>query len=167
MRGVSHTAVVKAVRSSRLSASVSRSASDPRKYLIDSDLADQEWVPGTQELMQTNRAVKTDAIEGVGDSKETYAKSRAMRETYAAKIAQLEYEVKSGKYVDAEEVRQAWVAVAGVVRSKFGSLPSKAKQQIQDLTIKQYETLEILVREILTDIADSDPFEQSNENEAI
>lgn len=141
-RGISHTAVQKAIKSGRLVKCLTKSASGAVK-IADANLADKEWAANTDqskplnvisgepnrrratattpfELRQSEgmpaksskKAVPTQESEpaveisaqdfGGGPS---YAKSRAIREAYQARLSRLEYEEKAGKMVPADKTR--------------------------------------------------------------
>lgn len=163
LRGISHQAVRKAIDSGRLINSVVKSQGASKIQLIDSDLADKEWVPGTQEAMATQGTAGPKAGKEDNKVSASYAAARALRENYAARIAKLEFEIKSGKYVDAEEVRQSWLNVSAIARTKISGIPSKAKQRITEMTVEQVQVLEEIVAEVLTEIAETDPSSEEHE----
>ena len=67
---------------------------------IDSELADRDWEANTNDAMARNQGPN-------------YNTSRAVRETYQAKIARLDYEERCNKLVDAEMVkREGDIAIA-------------------------------------------------------
>jgi len=122
-RGVSHTAVRKALATGRITASPDGT--------IDPVAADRQWGSSTDfskpsnSLMGSSRnriasAVASDPLGspgiddglppppgdvGVSRLAASYAASRAVREAYVAKLAKLDFEQRSGKLVDADEVR--------------------------------------------------------------
>ncbi len=88
-RGVSHVAVLKALRTGRI-----RQGPDG---LIDSDEADREWARNTHPAMRAPRAVPSAAQAG-------YSQARAVRAHYEALLAKREYEEKAASLVSADEV---------------------------------------------------------------
>lgn len=165
-RGVSHVAVLNAIKSGRLGKSVTRDDKD--RPLIDSELADAEWLPTTKEVFKDEASgkpgdrdrarppVSTRPLAAVpaGGPPMTFAEARELRENYLAKLAQLDFEERSAKLVDAEEVKKQWVVVASIIRTKVLGIPSKSRQRMPDMTPEQYATLESIVRETLEDLAD-------------
>ncbi len=161
-RGVSINAVSKAVKQGRISC-----ARDSNGYaMIDAVVADREWAANTGHSKmygngeaapqrphpQQPPAPEPEAPRG-GPS---YAQSRAVREAYQARLAKLDYEEQTGKLINADEVKERWLHIAGLVRTKVSGIPSKAKQRISDLTTEHYLELETIVREALEDLADGD-----------
>lgn len=141
-RGVSHTAVRKALASGRITAGDDGS--------IDPVLADTQWststdlskplnsVSGVPKKRRAPGAV-SDPIgsagwEGslgapaeVGGPRlaNSYAASRAAREAYLARLAKLEFEQKSAKLVDADEVRAQIFALGRRMRDTLLGIPDR------------------------------------------
>lgn len=141
LRGVSRQAVEQAIAEGRISV---KKAEDGRA-LLDPDVADKEWD------RNTGPSGKRDNMQGSGP---TYSQSRAFREAYRAKLAELEFKEKSGKLVDADEVKKKWSQLIAITRNKILGIPSKAKSQIPHLGIDEIGVLDELVREALNEIAD-------------
>lgn len=151
-RGISHVAVLKAIQSGRLVKSITHDAAGKPK-IGDPDLADSEWAANTDQAKPLNRisgepkrrketataayeprqsaaaqapvpmaAPPTDAGDTGGPS---YAKSRAVREAYQARLAKLDYEEKSGKLLPADAVRVAMFNAARKARDMLMALPDR------------------------------------------
>ncbi|MDP2735777.1 MAG: hypothetical protein Q8P12_06235 [bacterium] len=133
-RGVSHTAVAKAVRTGR----ISRTA----EGLIDPEVADREWEENTNPAKAFSSVVNnsghrrsTDSppMPFAGSEEATspanglppIAQSRAIREAYEARIRKLDYEVRKGKLVNADEVRVAAFNVARITRDRLMVMPDR------------------------------------------
>ena len=143
-RGVSHTAVRKAVAAGRITAGPDGT--------IDPAVADQEWAASTDLSKPRNSVIgvpnkrrdpgaPSDRLGTMapaagqalneatpGDSARlasSYAASRAARETYLARLAKLEFEQKSGKLVDADEVRAQIFALGRRARDGLLGLPDR------------------------------------------
>jgi hypothetical protein len=139
-RKVSHTAVRKALAAGRITAGPDG--------LIDPALADQQWATSTNLSKPRNSVIgeprkrraagaPPDPIGAPGlddaappDSGATrlvssYAASRAAREGYLARLAKLEFEVKSGKLVDADEVRAQIFALGRRLRDAMIGMPDR------------------------------------------
>ena len=143
-RGVSHTAVLKALETGRIVAG----ADGP----IDPAVADRQWVestdlakprnsvtgvpkkrrmpgapsdplgsPGSEASEPSNGAANGDTSRLVS----SYAASRAAREGYQARLAKLEFEKRSGKLVDAYEVRAQHFALGRRVRDSLRGIPDR------------------------------------------
>jgi hypothetical protein len=132
-RGCSHAAVAKAIKSGRLARSLHRD--EKGRVRIDPRVADKEWSANTNEMKRTNGSAKeSESFAGTSvtapgvitreeslpaeshalgpppslvelEGEPSLADSRAAKEYYYALLAQLDYEQKSGKLIDAEEAR--------------------------------------------------------------
>lgn len=65
---------------------------------IDSVRADRDWDANTDPVQQARR-------RGTPRSDDTYMRARGARETYMARLAQLDYERRVGELIPAQEVR--------------------------------------------------------------
>jgi len=142
-RGVSHTAVRKALASGRITASDDGT--------IDAALADEEWATSTNLSKPRNsvigvlKAPRRELVSprpvggpvdeapsslpagsgGAGRLASSYADSRAARESYLARLAKLEFEERSGKLVDADDVRAQVFALGRRMRDAMVTLPDR------------------------------------------
>lgn len=140
---VSTPAVTKALSKGRITGEKIRG-----KWYLDPDGAAQEWVAnsryrieaaGARELQKTVKAIPKRAI----------VDSRALKEEYDAKLAQLKYEKAAGELVPAAEVQAAWCSIIAIARTRLLAVPSNAKIRIPSLTAAHVEILEELMREAL------------------
>lgn len=121
-RGVAHTTVIKAARRGRIPLTRGK---------IDPDAADKAWADNTDEAQRRPPTRSTNgqhvAADGAAMSPDglNYAKSRAVRETYLARLAALEYDVKKGKLVNAEEVSARIFAAARAARDILLGMPDR------------------------------------------
>ena len=89
-----------------------------------------ERPPGcNRPLAKARQAPRRDAPAGPD-----YNVSRAVRETYLAKLVGLEYERKSGNLRDAEEVRKAFFEANRRARDLLLALPDRAAATVAGLT---------------------------------
>jgi len=141
-RGVSHTAVRKALASGRITAGANG--------MIDPALADGQWSHSTDLSKPRNSVngvprkrrapeVASDPIGSPGWEGSpaapvesggprlvsSYAASRAAREAYLARLAKLEFEQKSAKLVDADEVRAQIFALGRRMRDTLLGIPDR------------------------------------------
>ena len=143
-RGVSHTAVQKALATGRIVA-----GEDGR---IDPAVADSQWARSTNLAKPRNSVIgvpkkrrtpgaPSDPLgthdSGVGEAPNgaatddaarlvsSYAGSRAAREAYLARLAKLEFEQRSGKLVDADEVRAQIFALGRRARDSLLGVPDR------------------------------------------
>ena len=142
-RGVSHTAVGKAIKAGRIS-------QEP-DGTIDPAKADAAWERNTlpsQNLNATAKPVGTRVetrvattpkvstsqvstrevstpLETTRAAAPDYQTSRAIREAYAARLAKLEYEERTGKLISAEDVSVRTFNLARRMRDRMLTLPRR------------------------------------------
>jgi hypothetical protein len=115
-RGISHTAVQKAIRQGRI-----HPTSDGK---IDVEQADRDWSRNTTPAIALRRSTQVHrAPDPSGGT--TYAQSRAVRELYLARLAKIEFEEKSGKLVSRDEVTVAAFTKARTVRDNLLNIPDR------------------------------------------
>ena len=144
-RGLDKEAVRRAIISGRLSRSVKKNG---RVYDIDPDLADQEWKEHTDPSKQNNGKPNTG-----GSAPPSLTQARAVREMYAARLAQLEYEERSGSLTKVEDVKLAAFKTARLTRDAMLNIPARVVNEIVALLgdvepDKRHEIDLILRREI-------------------
>lgn len=83
----------------------------------------------------------------------TIAQSNAITAAYKARITKLEYEEKSHKLVNAEQIKLRMVAMIKAAQSKLRGVPTKAKSSIPTLTVRDIEVLENLIDDALQELA--------------
>lgn len=174
-RGVSATAVHRAVKSGRLTKSVTITAAG-RPSINSIELADREWAAST-DLTKAPTAVIVRAeqqqppatpppAEGAvedepgeelpeGDPNRTPTLSDALarEKHWSAKTKELEYKKRIGELVDARELEMRIVDEYSRCRTKLLGLPRKAKAALPHLSHADVVALDNLVREALEDIA--------------
>ncbi len=140
-RGVSHTAVRKALAAGRITAAADGS--------IDPEQADRQWSASTDLAKPRNSVTGVPKLRAAGSPSDpigspgfeeaagaspeagaprlvsSYAASRAAREAYLARLAKLDFEQKSGKLVDADEVRAQIFALGRRLRDAMLGLPDR------------------------------------------
>jgi hypothetical protein len=148
-RGISQPAVTKAIKTGRLSKSIVRDAKgDPK--IADPALADQEWAANTDQSKPLNRitgapkhrkqgdqslpmANETPASGEGGNKGPSYAQSRAIRETYMARLAKLEFDEKVGKLIEIEKARVAIFNTCRAARDMMLGLPDRVAPLVTGL----------------------------------
>ena len=127
-RGVSEGAVRKAIKAGRIQKEADGS--------IDPVKADAAWDRNTNPAQQRQQTVPEKGLEEApvpsqpnvekrGSAVPAYQTSRAVRETYAAKMAKLDFEERSGKLVQADEVQVAAFNAARQVRDRLFCIPPR------------------------------------------
>lgn len=161
-RGVSHVAVLKAIKSGRINKETDGS--------IDPDKADAAWASNTNQAQQrtatpTAIAPKTakaaplmdEAPAPVGGAGPGFAQSRAIREAYNARLAKLAFEEKTGTLVRTDSVKVAWFNVLRILRDRALNLPDRLSPLLAAEADQKIirETLDNELRQILNDAADA------------
>lgn len=155
-RGVSHTAVQKALRAGRIQAEADGS--------IDPVRADRAWAGNTAAAPAAPAPPQREEVrsEEVRDVRRepaagpSFAQSRAIREAYAARLAKLEYEERTGALVRTEQVKLAWFDLLRVARDRLLNIPDRLADTLAAETEPRRvrELLAAEIRLVLTDLAD-------------
>lgn len=135
-RGVSHTAVQKAVKTGR----VAIEADADGAQFIDSDAADASWEQLTDKAMQRGRARDgvdedddDDALPGAAVSPNDpkgYASSHARREFFKAGLVELEYRRVAGELVSADDVKRETFRLFRLTREAVLGLPDRLAPEL-------------------------------------
>ncbi len=143
-RGVSHTAVAKAIKAGRISVEPDGKI-DPAK-------ADAQWARNTLPSQSLNIGAKKPAAKVETPPVSTpvstppletraaapdYQTSRAIREAYAARLAKLEFEERTGKLLNADEVKVKYFNLARLLRDRIQQIPRKVAPQIVAAVVAQ------------------------------
>jgi len=116
-RGVSHTAVQRAIAAGRITLLPDGT--------IDPAVADRQWATSTDPTKAMNAGNGIPAGEDASRLASSFGASHAAREGYLARKAKLEYEKMSGKLVDADEVRASMFAIGRRLRDGFMGIPDR------------------------------------------
>lgn len=159
-RNVTHRAVQKAIESGRIAGAIEGGK-------INAYVADRLWADNTDESKPSNsvsgnprhrRPDDSPPVPGAGAASNmegggaagggtAYTKARAVRETYAAKLARLEYEQKSGELVRRDEVKTSAFNAARKARDMLMTIPDRVAATLA-ATDDQGECHRILSEEI-------------------
>ena len=168
-RGVALSAVQKAIASGRI-----HPEPDGR---IDPIKADAQWDRHTRTAQPTTPRVTTtrpppiaqhasqpaapppmpqasDDARGVD-----YHKARAVRETYSARLAKLEFEERTAKLISKDEVDIKYFQLARQLRDRMQQIPRKVAPEIVALVVADPDVrgvtdiLDVAIREALEDLA--------------
>ena len=118
-RGVSLAAVQKAIHSGRITPNTDG--------LIDSERADAEWNAKTRPGQRRTRPAAVtprEAAEAPAAGLD-YFRARAIRESYLARLAKIEFEERIAKVVDRDEVQVAAFTRGRVVRDNMLNIPDR------------------------------------------
>jgi hypothetical protein len=178
LRGVSVMAVSNAVKTGRLVASVARVRGQPK--IRDAALADREWdantdlskAPGYVKQRGADRVAGPGRPPKMGDDDQvrlgmSLADASAAEKVWKARIAEIDFMERSGAAVDAKEMTATLVDVYTRCRTKLLGIPTRVKQQLPNLSIKDVAAVDALVRETLEDLAEELSAEQLEDGDAI
>lgn len=79
--------------------------------------------------------------------------SKAITAAYEAKTAKILFEEKSGKLVNAEQIKLRMFGMIKTAQTKLRGVPTKAKGSIPTLTVRDIEILEELIDEAMGELA--------------
>ena len=154
-RGVSHVAVIKAIKTGRIE-------KEP-DGTIDVAKADAAWQRNTNhgQRRKTEKDVAPAAERPVDppivNSGPSFAQSRAIREAYNARLAKLSYEEKSGSLVKIDLVKVAWFNTLRVLRDRILNMPDRMAPLLSAEADPKVirELLDKELRQVLGDAADA------------
>jgi hypothetical protein len=148
---VTKAAVSKALKSGRLDeAKVNR---DGKVFLIKAK-AFEIWEQTSDPSHP--RARKKEIVPRDSEDLPSFNESRAKREAMMARLAEIDVEEREKLLVPSEDVKNAWVQLVTIAKTKVLGIPTKAKQRIPDLDKSAIGLLHEIVRETLEDLAISD-----------
>lgn len=157
-RNVSPVAVLNAVRSGRLRASVVQT--DRGAKIADADLADREWTANTDHSRAPAYVKGRAAGAEPGDTPApstsaslSLLEASAREKEARAKIAELDYAERIGQLVDARLIESRLIEVHTRARTKLLGLVAKAKTEIPQLTRADLVTLDRLIRQSLEELS--------------
>lgn len=147
-RGCSHVAVMKALKAGRIALTEGK---------IDAEAADAAWSRNTDPAQQrassgppggqTPAEEPPPAAQMGGEAAANYARSRAVRETYRARLTALDYRVRAGELVEADAVRARAFKLYRTARDMLLALPERLAPLLAG-TADQYECHRILREEL-------------------
>jgi hypothetical protein len=146
-RNVSHTAVQKAIRQGRIRLT-------PQGQ-IDIEQADRDWYRNTSPSPSPERTPGKPWVLAERPAGPSFAQSRAVRELYMARLAKLDYEVRSGKLLDAREVESTVATIVLIARDRLLALPYRLAETVAAETnpAEVHSILNREIREALTELS--------------
>lgn len=146
-RGVSPAAISLAVKNGRCPATL-----DPMgRKVIDSEKADAEWIntgrgppPGVKQGPKLVDAPIDTSETKIGGAP-TLLASRQIREAYQARMAKLDYDERTGKTIESEEVKEQSFKAARIVRDNMLNIPDRLAAELAG------ETNQFTIHKKLTD----------------
>lgn len=170
LSGATHRAVQKAIEDGRISPAVVRDGQG-RFVGIDPVEADRLWADQTtgssrggapaiaappkpaapprvrMPTASTGPAAGSDEPPMAGGGAASFAAARAVKESYAARIAKLDYEQRAGKLIPADKVKADCFKAAVVVKEQFLNIPGRVAPELASI-VDPFEVERILKQEI-------------------
>ena len=115
-RGVSHTAVEKAVKQGRIRTVDGK---------IDVEQADRDWNRNSSPVNKPEAAPRAAAAPEPLVAGPSFAQSRAVREAYEARLAKLTWEERIKKLINADEVRVSAYNFSRMIRDRLLNVPDR------------------------------------------
>ena len=115
-RGVSHTAVEKAVKQGRIRTVDGK---------IDVEQADRDWNRNSSPVNKPEPAPRAAASAEPLVAGPSFAQSRAVREAYEARLAKLTWEERIKKLINADEVRVSAYNFSRMIRDRILNVPDR------------------------------------------
>lgn len=138
LRGQTHAAVIKAIRTGRLTERAARKIGD--RWEIDPAIADLEWAGATDATRGGNgpgrlgpevaRAAPSAGDEPGLSNVPSRNVSRAIREAYMARLARVEFERETGARVLAEDVRKEAFEQGRRLRDALMNIPDRIANEL-------------------------------------
>lgn len=127
--------------------------------IADVELAKREWVEnGDYTDAPQRRPIPNESPampeEHEDDGTPTLQNAAARAKHWEAETKELEYRKKAGELVRASDIEARLADVFTHCKTRLLAIPSRAKQELPQLTLKDLEVLEGLIREALEDLAD-------------
>ena len=158
--------VSEAVKAGRLVKSVTRDEHGQPK-ITSFELADQEWLANTDAQMRLNaaggrerevptpptpRPTPPEPEEPAGDGEVTLANASARGKLWDARHKELKFRREAQTVADVTGFKAEFGELLSQARTKLLGLPTRAKQEIPELTLPGLAKLEGLIREALEDL---------------
>lgn len=165
-RGVTVEAVSKAVKAGRIATTAGKK--------VDIEAADRAWSANTQPGQMAAKRTRSTASRAskrrrpkakarVAAASEpgpnedpnvnTYASARARREDYLARMAQVDFEQKSGVLINATEFKAAYLKLITEAKTRLLAVPTKCKSRLPALSALDISIIEDLIRDELEELA--------------
>ncbi len=125
--------------------------------IVDSSIDRGEPDPQRDSNLQLSPEEDIEEKSPQGDSPPPKATSLDIAAFWKAKQAELDYKRAAKEVGEVAEYRNGWSRIVNEFRAKTLGIPSRFKQTCPEITVGQFEALEILVRECLEALGNEDP----------
>jgi phage terminase Nu1 subunit (DNA packaging protein) len=93
-----------------------------------------------------------EALLGDGTGALPYAEAKALRETFLARKAKLDFEIQSGRLLAEDVVRREWSSILGNLKSALLAVPSRCGARLGHLTAGDIAGIDAEVRSVLAEL---------------
>lgn len=122
--------------------------------LLDVETADGDW----------ENSINPAKAKKIVPRAEKLANARLDKETYAAKLARLKFEEKSGELVSAVEAERIWGNVISQAKTRLLAVPSKVRGRLPHLTLDDVAAMTEEIREALQGLSEVNIKKKSKED---
>jgi len=151
-RGITRSAVRDAINSKRISAQFIKGS-----WHIDAEVADREWVQNTAH--RGSDQVELHDTPAVTNEYPSITESRAKTEYYKALLSELEYRIRSERYVCIDEITRQQAMFARTLRDRILGVPDRianvlsAESDAQAIHVLLTDELSIALEEVANAVA--------------
>jgi hypothetical protein len=126
--------------------------------MIDVDQADRDWNSNSSPVNSPQRSRNVERTTEPASLGPSFAQSRAVRETYLARLAKIEFEERSGKLLSRDEVTVAAFTVARTVRDNILNIPDRVAALLaaEANPARVHQILSDEIRKALIELCDED-----------
>lgn len=145
--GVRRERILKGINDGVISESVTKvKAGSSYRYYIDAEKGVREWADNIDPAKQRNQEKPQKAPEsGEENKKSAFQLSKAAKEYYNAKMAELEYKEKAGQLVNAEKVKAETFKIGRRVRDTLLGVPDRVAAELANM--KEPREISIYLKE--------------------
>ena len=107
---------------------------------------------GINKIVGNGGGAEPSGAPGADDAVLPFAEAKALRETYLARMARLEYGAKAGTLLDAAEVEARWAQVLSSVRGRLLAVPARCGVRVPHLTPGEVAQIADEIRDALAEL---------------
>ena len=101
---------------------------------------------------KASHAPPDEALLDDGTGALPYAEAKALRETYLARKAKLDFEIQSGRLLAEDAVKREWSSILGNLKSGMLAVPSRCGARLGHLTAGDIAEIDAEVRSVLAEL---------------
>jgi phage terminase Nu1 subunit (DNA packaging protein) len=99
-----------------------------------------------------SRARPDEALLDDGTGALPYAEAKALRETFLARKAKLDFQLAAGRLLAEDAVKRAWAGILGDVKSGMLAVPSRCGARLGHLTAGDIAEIDAEIRAVLQEL---------------